>query len=157
MGGLTPEPRLRIVIDTREQKNWTFEPKQVSVVRKALVAGDYSLEGLESRVAIERKSLGDFVGTVIHDWIRFRKELVRLSGYDVAAVVVEANLEQVYRHEYESEALPASVLGRAHGIFVDHGIPVLWWSDRKTAADMAHRLLLMAWRKLHVPGPDDLG
>ncbi len=108
-------------------------------------------------MALERKSLGDYVGTVIHDWIRFRKELIRLSGYDAAAVVVEASIAQVYRHEYESEALPASILGRTNAILLEHGIPVLWWSDRTAAADMAHRFLLMAWRKYHHDGPDDLG
>jgi DNA excision repair protein ERCC-4 len=150
-------PKLEIVIDTREQKNWTFEPRQVTVTRACLPAGDYSVVGLETRLALERKSLGDYVQTVIHDWLRFRKELVRLSGYDVAVIVVEANLEQVFRHDYESEASPASVLGRTNAILIEHGIPVLWWSDRKTAAEMAHRFLLMAWRKLYVAGPDDLG
>lgn len=143
-----PSDPLEIVIDTREQLPWTFNPGQVVVRRAALPAGDYSLAGLEGRVALERKSRGDFVNTVIHDWIRFRKELNRLSGYDVAAVVVEADIGEIYRHEYESKALPASVLGRANGIFLDHGIPVLWWGDRKTAADMAHRFLLLTWRKL---------
>jgi ERCC4-type nuclease len=140
--------RLRVVIDTREQRPWTFEPRQVDVVRRALPAGDYSIEGLEDRLAIERKNLGDYVSTVTRDWLRFRKELNRLSGYDVACVVVEATVDQVFRHEYESEALPNSVLGRANAIFLDHGIPVFWWSDRRTAADMAHRFLLLAWRKL---------
>lgn len=152
------DDRLHVVIDTREKtgKGWTFEPKQVSVVRKALPSGDYSVVGLEDRVALERKTLGDLVQTVIHDWLRFRKELNRLSAFDVAAICVEANIGQVYRHEYESDALPASILGRVNGIFLDHGIPVFWWEDRKFASDMAHRLLLQAWRKLHHDGPDDV-
>ncbi len=154
-GGSPASPRcsrLPIIIDTREQRGWAFDPAQVLVTRRALPAGDYSLAGLETRVALERKSLGDFVSTVIHDWLRFRKELVRLSGYDVAAVCVEADIGRVYRHEYESEASPASVLGRANGILLDHGIPVLWWGDGKSAADMAHRLLLLAWRRFHDAG-----
>lgn len=142
------DKRLHIVIDSREQKNWTFEPKQVVVSRAALPAGDYSVAGLETRVALERKSIGDLVNTVIHDWLRFRKELNRLSGYDVAAVVVEGTLEQIVRHQYESEASPASVIGRINGIFLDHGIPVLFWGSPRMAADMAHRMLLLAWRKL---------
>lgn len=130
-------------------------PAQVNCSRRTLREGDYTVAGLEGRLAIERKSLGDFVGTVIHDWIRFRKELVRLSGYEIAVVAVEADLGQVYRHEYESEASPASVLGRANAIVIEHGIPVVWWSDRKCAQDMAHRFLLQAWRKLYVAGPDE--
>jgi hypothetical protein len=74
--------------------------------------------------------------------------LNRLSGYDVAAVVIEANLEQVIRHEYESETSPASVVGRINGIFLDHGIPVFFWGNHRQAADMAYRFLLLAWRKM---------
>lgn len=145
------------MVDTREQRGWTFPPEQCAVIHRALPAGDYSIEGLETRVALERKALGDWVNTVIHDWFRFRKELVRLSGYDLAAICVEADIGQVYRHEYESQALPASVLGRANAILIEHGISVFWWGERKLAQDMAHRLLLMAWRKLHVEGPGDPG
>lgn len=142
-----PDDRLEIIVDTREQRPWIFDSRQVKVTRGTLQSGDYTVAGLERVVAIERKSLGDFVQTVIGDWIRFRKELIRLSGFDMAAVVVEASLGQIYRHEYESDALPMSVVGRANGIFLDHGIPVLFWDNRELAADMAHRMLLLAWRK----------
>lgn len=153
-----PDNRLHILVDTREQKGWTFDPAQVRVTRIALKEGDYTVEGLAGRVALERKSLGDFVKTVIHDWIRFRKELVRLSGYDIAAVCVEANIGQIYRHEYESEALPASVMGRVHSITLDHGIPVLFWENKILASDMGHKLLLNAWRKMYVAGvPEGTG
>lgn len=145
----SPSDKLKIVIDTREQKGWTFNPKQVDVVRRALWAGDYSVVGLEREIAIERKSLGDFVQTVIHDWLRFRKELIRLSGYQLAVIAVEATVLQVEHHEYESEASPASVLGRANSIVVDHGIPVMWWGNRITAANLAHQMLLMAWGRYY--------
>ncbi len=56
----------RIVIDSREQQPYTFA---CEVVKAKLDAGDYSVVGFEQRVAVERKSLRDFVGTVIHDLI----------------------------------------------------------------------------------------
>jgi ERCC4-type nuclease len=118
---------LKIVIDTREQKGWTFNPKQVDVVRRALWAGDYSVVGLEREIAIERKSLGDFVQTVIHDWLRFRKELIRLSGYQLAVIAVEATVLQaevvddledvgeVEQREIEAVVCPGAVLhGQIH-------------------------------------------
>jgi ERCC4-type nuclease len=143
------QPKLNVVVDTREQAPWPFDPNDVTVTQAALRAGDYSVAGLEGRVALERKSLGDYVNTVIHDWLRFRKELTRLSGYDVAAVVVEADLRQVYDHEYESDAAPNSVLGRTHGILIDHGVPVLWWGpDRIRCAHAAYRMLALALKKL---------
>ncbi len=62
----------RIVIDSREQEPYTFA---CEVVKAKLDAGDYSVAGFEQRVAVERKSLRDFVGTVIHDFDRFAREL----------------------------------------------------------------------------------
>ena len=40
-------------------------------------------------MSVERKSLADFVSTVIHNRARFYRELDRLRGYGDAAVVVE--------------------------------------------------------------------
>lgn len=137
---------LTVVVDTREQAAWQFPPG-IATVRRGLKAGDYSIVGLEDRVAIERKSLGDLVNTVIGNWIRFRKELNRLSAFDLACVVVEANIQDVIDHRYESEANPDSVLGRVNAIFVDHGIPVYFWGNRPAAIHMATRMLYMAWKR----------
>ena len=73
----------RILIDTREQNDYSFS---VPVVRRKLEAGDYSVEGLETRVAVERKSLSDFVSTVIHARKRFHAELRKLADYEFACV-----------------------------------------------------------------------
>jgi ERCC4-type nuclease len=67
--------RITVVVDTREQEPYSFDSDKVSAVRKALPAGDYSLVGLEERVAVERKSLTDFVSTVIRGRKRFHREL----------------------------------------------------------------------------------
>mgnify|MGYP000847420858 CR=1 FL=1 len=82
----------KIVVDSREQAPWAF---RCETVRKALPAGDCSVEGLETKIAVERKSLTDFVHTVIHDRERFGRELLLLSTYDAACVVVEADLDLV--------------------------------------------------------------
>lgn len=146
---MTPHDKLEILVDSREKIPWTFCEKNFRTTKATLRSGDYSLPGLEHLVALERKGLGDFVDTVIRDWLRFRKELVRLSGYDVAAIVVEANLSQIVNHQYESEAEPASVLGRMDAIFIDHGIPVFLWGDRVLASQKAAQFLKLAWRRLH--------
>ena len=137
-----------ILIDTREQRNWTFPPERFIVERATLATGDYTIKGLEDRVALERKSLGDYVSTVIGQWTRFRKELNRLMTYDIAAIVVEANVEDVMQHKYESEAEPASVMGRAHGIFLDTGIPTLWWGSRVVCEPQVWQFLTLADKKL---------
>ena len=61
-----------IIIDTREQLPYAFGSRPV--VRQALPAGDYSVVGFELAVAVERKTLEDFVHSVIRDRERFKKE-----------------------------------------------------------------------------------
>ena len=45
-------PKMIIAIDTREQRPYRFVWSEI----KTLTTGDYSVIGLEDRVAIERKS-----------------------------------------------------------------------------------------------------
>lgn len=140
--------KLPILIDTREQRPWEFDAGLFSAERATLRTGDYTVAGLEDRLCIERKALGDFVGTVIQDWIRFRKELYRMAAFDVAAVIVEADWQDVFERRYESEADPLSVVGRADSIFLDHGVPVLFWGTRAVCTARAERFLLQAAKKL---------
>lgn len=137
-----------VIVDTREQRPWVLDPRYYATDRATLDTGDYSVRGLEDRLRIERKSLGDFVGTAIGDWLRFRKELNRLASFDVALIVVEADLDDVWAHRYESEASPDSVVGRANGIFLDHGVPVVWWGARSGCVAMVENFLALAVKKL---------
>jgi len=137
-----PSERLRIVVDTREQRPFAFDPNRIDVVRRALPAGDYALEGAEERVAVERKSLEDFVATVIRSRRRFARELERLRGYEAACVVVEGNLRDVIAGGFRSGAHPRSVLGAAISIIVDHEIPVYFCSDRQAAREFVEGFLL---------------
>jgi ERCC4-type nuclease len=135
-----------IVCDSREQTPWSFAADVAITVTRALPAGDYSLDGHEWTVAIERKSLDDFVGSIIHDWIRFRAELRRLASFEHAVIVVEANAGDVLTRQYRSEVHPNSVIGRAMAIHADYGVPFLFWGARPVARLLAERQLLL-WHK----------
>jgi ERCC4-type nuclease len=141
-----------LVVDTREQAPFVFDATRVSTVRRALKAGDYSVEGLESQVAVERKSLDDFVGTVIRAQGRFEVELEHLGGYAFACVVVEASIEDVLSHRYRMAVHPNSVLGAAVAITVDHRIPVFFCGSRPHACLFTEKLLCRAHKKL-LPSP----
>jgi ERCC4-type nuclease len=133
-----------IVIDTREQEPYSFDSRLAAAVRRALPAGDYSLEGLEGRVAVERKSLDDFVSTVIHARRRFREELRKLTGYRAACVVVEAGVLDVLLHRYRGDTHPNAVLGNALSIIMDFRIPVFFCSSRQAACQFVQAYLLAA-------------
>ena len=137
-----------VVVDTREQEPYGFDAARIVAVRKALPAGDYSLAGREAAVAIERKSLDDFVQTLVRGRERFARELRLLAECDLGCVVVEASMEDVLLHRYRSGTHPTAVLGAALSIVVDHGVPVFFCGDRQIARRFVEGLLLRYHRKV---------
>jgi ERCC4-type nuclease len=134
--------RIPVVVDSREQEPYHFDADKVSAVRKALPAGDYSLVGLEDRVAVERKSLTDFVATVIHGRKRFHRELEKLAAYEASCVVVECNFRDLVDGRYRSDAHPHALIGTVAFIIVDFGVPVYFCSDRQAACRFVEEFLI---------------
>lgn len=134
-----------IVIDTREQTPWTFT---LPTIVRGLPAGDYSVEGHEHAVAVERKSLADFVASVTRERERFWRELERLQAYSFAAVIVETGPLEILVGAYRSQAHPRSVWASVLAITHDFGVPVLLAGDRQTAARSAE-WLLRRWHAKH--------
>lgn len=143
MDSIKPQPVF--VIDTREQTPWEFSSK-IETIRLSLPAGDYSLWGYESQIVIERKTLDDYVHTIIHDRERWLRELDKLTSFECKCVIVEADLFDIRRKRYQSRTHPNSILGASNAQFVDRGIPVFYASDRQTAEWMAAGILLRFWR-----------
>jgi DNA excision repair protein ERCC-4 len=104
-----------VICDTREQAPYTFTTSGHQVESAGLTAGDYSIAGLADYVAIERKSLPDFVTCCGPERNRFKRELKRLRAYRFRGVVVEANVQEILNHEYRSAISPESVLGSLAG------------------------------------------
>jgi ERCC4-type nuclease len=136
-----PSEKVVVVVDTREQQPYGFDPVHVTSVRRALPAGDYSLEGYEAAMAIERKSLEDFVASVIRRRARFTRELELLSEYDLGCIVVEGSLEDILAERYRSGVHPNAILGATLSIIVDHGVPVFFCGDRQIACRFVEGLL----------------
>ena len=92
---------LHIVIDSREQTPWSWDPHLVRATVRGLDAGDYALAddcieihgraSLSVAFAIERKSLDDFIGTISSGWDRFQAELFRMSHFPARLVIVEGD------------------------------------------------------------------
>jgi len=144
-----PPAKIPILYDTREQVGhvWQFNADRFEMMRGTLVTGDYSVVGFEDTIAVERKALGDAVNTFIHQWTRFRRELNRLSAMDHPLIVIEATLEDILAHRYESDAEPAAVLGRINGILIDHGIPVILAGIRELAITLVESWITQCVKK----------
>lgn len=129
------------MVDSREQKPYKFREDDV---RKKLDEGDYSIEGLENCICVERKSVGDFVNSVIpgRGWKRFEKELRRMQKYERACIVVEGNLSDLHAGQYVSELHPNSLEGFMNRIIADYNIPVYCVSSHTTGNRFVKTLLL---------------
>lgn len=134
------EPPFKLVIDTREQQPFTFEG--LVVVRKALKAGDYSIEGLEDRVAVERKNKSDAWGCMSDSRARFERCAERLAALDRALIVIECSLEAFCIRPHQIERVNvASAVGGYISIMVRYGIPVVWCDNRVYAERVTARFL----------------
>lgn len=140
---------MRILVDTREKAPWTFGDERDVVTQSAkLAAGDYSVEGLHDRVAVERKSLEDWIGTVIRDRQRFYRELALLRSYEFRCVIVESGVREIVKHEYRSQVPPSAVLGFVAEVTVAQSVPVYLAGSRAEAQILAAAFLRMAEKKL---------
>jgi len=74
--------------------------------------------------------------------------LNRLASFDLAMIVIEADIGDVFEHKYESNALPASVLGRINSITIEYSIPVVFWGKRTLCVPMVEAFMLQAAKKL---------
>jgi len=144
---LRPE-KITAVVDSREQCPLDLTPLQT--VTGTLTTGDYSIRGLEHVVAIERKSLGDLLSCVGRERERFDREIRRLLGYPVRAVIVEASWDDLERGEWRGDLSPEQVIGSVLG-WNAAGVPVLPVGDRQRASRYVTRLLVTAakrrWRE----------
>jgi DNA excision repair protein ERCC-4 len=134
-----------IIIDTREQLPYEFKGFTTKV--SGLKTGDYSLEGLEDKITIERKSLADFVSSVVVQHDRFCRECDRMVTHSTKAIIVEGTMEEILRQQYKSQVHHSSVIGATAKILIDYGIPVIFCGGRIAGEYFTLRLLTKFWKR----------
>lgn len=96
LAGLTK--RYTVIRDTREQQGWTFTESAycAGTVIKTMKTGDYTLEGMEDFLCVERKkNVAEFAKNIIEK--RFDRELVRLNTFPVAFIILEFTMDDIMR------------------------------------------------------------
>jgi len=134
-------PKPVVLVDTREQlplplfanrRNWIAGERRV-----ALKTGDYSVEGMESLLALERKSLADLVNCTNVGRGRFIAGCSRLAKFRWKAILIEASYEDIKRGwmgELPSDVHPNAVCGLLDAIEAKFGIPILLTSRHRELA-----------------------
>lgn len=133
-----------IIIDTREQRPWNFEGIRDMCELGTLKTGDYSLKGYENCIAVERKSLADFVGSIGKNRKRFMAELERASKIKHFCVIVEGSWFDLFTGNYRSHIIPASAVGTTIGIMARFRIPVIMAETRKQAEQLCKKFLRLS-------------
>lgn len=104
---------LTCCIDSKEQTPWNMSPMKTK--RIALKTGDYSIQGLERFIAIERKSWADALQCIGHSRERFENCVARLSAMKHSAIVIEGKYSDVIAGNFGmSKLTTAQVVGAVH-------------------------------------------
>ena len=132
-----------VAVDTREQL--PYELEGVECVKATLETGDYSVVGLESLVAVERKSFADFYLCLTEGRLRFESCLHRLAAIRYPLVVVEASMSDLLKpfiyvapggKRTRSRLGPVVAQNSLLSWQARFRIPMLLCGDRKGAARM---------------------
>jgi DNA excision repair protein ERCC-4 len=130
-----------LIQDSREQLGYGPLFKSPYII-EGLPVGDYSVAGLQDRIAIERKSIEDLVGSLTHGRERFERELSKGRTYQFFAVVVEGSAQSILRGDYgPSRANPAAIW-ESIAAFTTRYCPFHFLGDRRTAARWTESILL---------------
>jgi DNA excision repair protein ERCC-4 len=127
-----------IVIDTREQDPLSFT--RLQSVRGTLTTADYSVFGLESLFAVERKSIGDLVGCCVgENRERFERELHRLRGFRFKRLLIVGTETEILNGDYRSNIKPAAVMATLGAFEARYDLPVVFRPSPELAAAQIER------------------
>jgi ERCC4-type nuclease len=135
-------PKPVVLVDTREKEplplyanhpNWIGGERRVT-----LKTGDYTIEGMESLISLERKNLADLVACTVTNRKRFLSACGRLAHFRWKAILIEATLEDIKRgfepFDISSEVHPNAVCGTLDAIEAKFGIHVIYTSTLRDLA-----------------------
>jgi ERCC4-type nuclease len=141
-----------LVIPVAEKRLFAMSKREVTVKRGTFEIGlaDYTIEGHEEEIQIERKSIMDLFGTFGGKRDRFEAEIKRLhEDCEVAAVVVEARWREILQwrgHGPSVASVQATILAWQQRY---PGVHWCFWENRAICERMTFRFLERFWRDKH--------
>lgn len=137
-----------IIVDTREQQPWTFD--NYVTAKQKLDTGDYSIQGLEHLLGIERKkSVSEFANNIVES--RFQDVIDRLSQLKYSFFLFEFDLKDVLIYPIGStvpkkwwnniKITPAFLMKHIIEIQLIYNINVIFCGSPANAEKMAENIL----------------
>jgi ERCC4-type nuclease len=133
-------PKPVVLIDTREKTPFDFTnfPNWIAGQKiQTLKVGDYSIEGMEKLLVLERKSLSDLITTLIQQRTRFFKLCEQMTKYKWRALLIEASYEDI-KSSYDADytlAHPNAVSGTLDALEARFAIPAIYTSRYRQLAE----------------------
>jgi ERCC4-type nuclease len=140
-----------IIVDTREQHPWIFPDHATS--KKKLDTGDYSIEGLEDLLCIERKNgIAEIANNMTED--RFVDVIARMSLCKYSFLLIESDYTELMNYPVGSDVpvrawknikiSPGFILKFLMELTINHNIHVMFcgnptWAE-KTALSIMKRI-----------------
>lgn len=141
-----------ILADTRDKKPWYFEEDEYfkGTARKKVDYGDYSIEGLEDLIFIERKaSCAELAKNITED--RFHRLLNTGSNFKYKYIIVECPLQNLLEypaHENFSNEIkqkikihPNLLLAYIVKVMITYDIHIIFAGNAKGGQKLAYRIL----------------
>lgn len=94
-------PNYKVIKDTREQDGWFFYPydKCIGMDVKKLNTGDYTIDGFEDVVCIERKAcVSEIALNLGKNKDTFLAEMKRMKDYEFSFLICEFDMEDILRY-----------------------------------------------------------
>ena len=131
--------RPTILVDTREQKPWTFPGWTTK--RTGLKHGDYSVAGYRGQISIERKSVQDLFHSFTATRGRMMFRLEALGEIKYSSLIVEGNVWEIVRGIPRSQVNGRLLLGSVSAICALNGVSFILAGDRAAAQEVARHLI----------------
>ena len=116
------------IVDTREQNPLSFrrfKPWFERVKHRALSIGDYSVEGMEDSIVVERKDLADLINSFTTNRAVFINRLHRMRDYPHSLLVVTASLSEIKSEYSYRGANPNRITQSLIAVLAGLGIPFI--------------------------------
>ena len=140
--------KINVYIDTREKKPFRIVPNEFidKVISKKVDVGDYTIEGLEHLLALERKRNSSEIAINIFEK-RFYNELEKMSKFKYKFIVCEFTIKDVLSYPVNS-GMPARyyssaringnfIMSKLLDIQINYGIHILFCGLQAQATTLA--------------------
>jgi ERCC4-type nuclease len=141
-------PDFTIIVDTREQQPWSFDHYSKANIK--LDAGDYSIQGLQHLLGIERKkSVNEIANNITEP--RFKDAIARLAELKYSFLLLEFDIENILNYPIGSnlpkrlwdkvKISPSFLMKHVLDWQLVHNINVIFCGDSSSAERTAEMIL----------------